>query len=149
MKLESKLTKILLIDDSLDDNYLHKLVLEEMNVSNEIDVVNDGEQAIEYLTCKGRYESSAPNFPCPELIFLDINMPKMNGWEFLECYKDLPVQQKGGPIIVMLSTSANPEDRDKAEQFSAIGKFVNKPLTEDLVEAVIQEFFPEKVAASD
>ncbi|MFK7770475.1 MAG: response regulator [Mariniblastus sp.] len=145
MKLETKLRNILLIDDSSDDNYFHKLVLEEMGIVEAIDEVYHGEEAIEYLTCQGKYAATAPNFPCPELIFLDINMPRMDGWEFLEIYNELPAANKGGPVIVMLTTSGNPEDRKKAERFSVIGKFMSKPLTAEQVELVLHEFFPDRI----
>jgi CheY-like chemotaxis protein len=132
MKLKKKLSCILLIDDDYDDNVFHKIIISKMDIAEAIDEVNDGVEALEHL--KGR------KLP-PELIFLDINMPRMNGWEFLEQYKDLDIKQKARTIVMMLSTSANPDEIKKAQQIEEVSGFKTKPLSKEMLTEILKQFF--------
>ncbi|HKB44406.1 MAG TPA: hypothetical protein VKC90_08445, partial [Chitinophagaceae bacterium] len=77
------------------------------------------------------------------LIFLDINMPAMNGWEFLDKYNELDQQHKGKVITVMLTTSLNPDDKLKANDNPIISRFETKPLTSEKLHAILRKYFPE------
>lgn len=127
--MKKKLNCILLIDDSAPDNRYHQIVIEAMNITNKIQVAINGQEALDFL----KETSQNP----PDLIFLDINMPKMNGWEFLEAYKDLEEKQKAKITIVMLTTSLNPEDKKRAEGIDDVDGFINKPLTEEVIVEVL------------
>lgn len=132
--MNQKLAKILLVDDNEADNYLHKLIITEVGIAESVVDMLDGEAALEYL-------KSNPEDQAPDLIFLDINMPRMNGWEFLDAYKQLPLVKKNAIVIIMLTTSVFGKDRERAEQMSQFAGFLNKPLTEESLLKVIHKHF--------
>jgi CheY-like chemotaxis protein len=131
--MKRKLECILLVDDDPDDNMYHRIIIEEMNITDNIDVVLNGLEAITYL----KKDNQAP----PELIFLDINMPKMNGWEFLDQYKHLDAKQRARVVIVILTTSANPDHLKKAEQIKEVTGFETKPLSKEMMSEILKEHF--------
>jgi CheY-like chemotaxis protein len=121
--MPNRLKTVLLIDDNDADNYLHRRAILKLGCVDDIRLYTDAEAALAYLnTCiEGRY-------PRPDLIFLDINMPGMDGWEFLEAYEALPAERRGKALLMMLSTSLNPDDQQRAEANPRIRGFLNKPL---------------------
>lgn len=130
-----KLNCILLVDDDEGTNFLHKMVLQDADVAENILTALNGEQALEIINNVGN------KYPQPELIFLDINMPKMNGWEFLQEYQKLDVSKKNELIIVMLTVSLNPDDEKKASIIPEISGFRNKPLTLEMIERILKEHY--------
>ena len=123
---------ILLIDDSEADNYFHEMIIREANCTKNIVAVTNGEAALKFL--------STPidgSYPKPDLIFLDINMPRMNGWEFIDAYDKLPADQRGNNLVVMLTTSLNPDDDQRAKENPHIESFINKPLTQIILEQLV------------
>lgn len=133
--MKTKLNRILLVDDNPDDNYYHQIILKKMNIVDRIDVVLNGLEALAYL----KRENQVP----PELIFLDINMPRMNGWEFLEQYKYLDAKQKARVVIMILTTSANPDDIRRAKEIEEVTGFETKPLTEEMMTRLLNQHFPD------
>ncbi|SMD36024.1 Response regulator receiver domain-containing protein [Reichenbachiella faecimaris] len=135
--MKNKLNSILLVDDNSDCNFFHKRLFQKMDVAEKIEIVFDGKEAIDYLTSKkdGKY-------PQPSIIFLDINMPVMNGWEFLDEYEKLTLNQKAKVILVMLTTSLNPDDIHRAEKNPSVSEFKNKFLTEESVKSILNKYFP-------
>ena len=134
--IHAEIKCILLVDDNQADNYLHKMVIEKMGVVQEVRVVQTGEEALAYLQ-----QDDKTLYPQPNLIFLDINMPGINGWEFLEEYKKLDFKFYEHVLVVMLSTSPNPEDREKAKQNRYVTDFLNKPLTSSCLENILSKHF--------
>merc|ERR1711974_197253 len=121
-----KIKRVLLFDDDNITNKLNSMVLEKSGMVEQIDIAKNGEEALEFLK-KPLVDKS---FPRPELILLDINMPIMNGWEFLEAYKAMPEEYQGGIVIMMLTSSLNKTDELKSKNYK-IDKFIKKPLTVD------------------
>ena len=131
--MRKKLQCILLVDDDPDDNFFHETVIREMNIADKIDFATNGLEALSYLKKNGQL--------APELIFLDINMPKMNGWEFLEEYKHLDTAQKARVVIMILSTSSNPDDIKKAKEIQEVSGFETKPLSPEMLHQILKEHF--------
>jgi CheY-like chemotaxis protein len=136
--MERKLNCVLLIDDDEPTNYYNQQVVESSGHANCVKTVQSGQDALAYLASTS---ASDPERPCPELIFLDINMPAMNGWEFLEQYRRLDEDQKSKVMIVMLTTSLFPEDRHLAGELPEVSGFENKPLTPEKLDRIIENFF--------
>jgi CheY-like chemotaxis protein len=138
--MKTKLNCILLIDDDEATNFIHEMVISQENVTDRIVAVESGQEALDFLTTKEN-----DSYVQPDVIFLDINMPGMNGWEFLEKYNVLDENQKGNAIMIMLTTSLNPDDAIKAKSYGAIKNFLHKPLTSAMLSEVIREYFPDKL----
>ncbi|MBV61713.1 MAG: response regulator [Nevskiales bacterium] len=136
--MNKPLNEVLLVDDNEADNFLHRAVLEDMGVADRIVERLNGQEALDYLLTP----DDQGRFPSPDLICLDINMPIMSGWEFLDSYEQLPPARRRGVVVMMLTTSLNPEDAEQARERSAIGAFSNKPLTSTKVLQLIEEHFP-------
>ncbi len=141
--MRTLLNCILLIDDDAVTNLIHKKAIEKSECTKIIQIVESGEEALEYLTNQGKY-ANIEAFPTPDLIFLDINMPGMSGWDFLEEFQKLPERTVKSLIIMMLSASINPDDAERAKSISEVSGFKNKPLTKELLYSIIDEFFPDK-----
>ncbi|MCM4154936.1 response regulator [Gramella sp. AN32] len=135
--MKKKLNCILLIDDDKATNYINERVISRAKIVDKIVAVESGYKALDYLK-----EKDFKEYPKPEVIFIDINMPGMDGWEFLEEYGEMKEVQKGNIIIVMLTTSSNPDDLSKSATISRINGFKNKPLTAEKLDEIIDEYFP-------
>jgi CheY-like chemotaxis protein len=139
--MNKQLNCILLIDDDEPTNFLNKLTLEQMGCTRHIRVAQSGQEAIEYLKSSDPGNPSGDPCPRPDLIFLDINMPAMDGWEFLEQYKKLPPEQKADIVLIMLTTSLNPDDEIRTRSIPEIAGFENKPLKQAQLEALLKKYF--------
>lgn len=140
--MKTKLNCVLLIDDDEATNFINQMVIKRAGITDTIEVALNGREALEFLTNSGKHEKETEHpFPQPMLILLDINMPVMDGWEFLEAYHKLPESQKAEIVIVMLTTSLNPDDTQRAAEISEISGFRSKPLTIELVEDIMRKHF--------
>lgn len=128
--------KILLIDDNSATNFYHNIIINNLNNSYQVDYCIDGKDALNYLSNEGKYKEN-DKYPCPEIIFLDLNMPKMNGLEFLEVYKNLSKEQKGEKLIVMLTISLAEKEKAKIKMFEDVIEIENKPITEKYLNKII------------
>lgn len=137
--MKKKLKCILLIDDDEATNFFHQIIIGQANCTEHIEVATNGKKAIEFLT------RERPDDCVPDIIFLDINMPVMNGWEFLDAYEKLEATQKSKIVLVMLTASINPDDMEKAEKRSSVTGFRNKPLTVEMLNEIIQSYFPQNL----
>jgi len=123
------LEKILLVDDDLPTNHLHQIILRKKGCANQVQVYQNASEALTFLE---RNE--------PDLILLDINMPKLNGWDFLDRYVATNWDKRGTRVI-MLTTSLDPKDREKAMTYGVVVDLVNKPLTFELLDQILEKHF--------
>lgn len=117
------------IDDERVDQRLYKRVMMRTGLIEEVMGFQLAEEALEFLRGEGR--------PPVDMIFLDINMPRMDGFEFLEqaCSEFGP--EIGGISVVMLTTSLNPHDKARADEFPVVKDYMLKPIKpEDIVRVV-------------
>jgi CheY-like chemotaxis protein len=135
--MKKKLNYILLIDDDDDCNFFHQRLLNKIDCAEHIHVVHDGEEALNYIISNINSKKSNP-----DLIFLDINMPKMNGWEFLEQYNKIEGINKDKILLIMLTTSLNPDDENKAKKYCDIKGFYGKYLDENSINEILSKYFP-------
>ncbi|MBG8556306.1 response regulator [Hymenobacter guriensis] len=130
------LRSVLLVDDDPTTNYLNRKLLTKMGITAEVLVALNGQEALAAVHNHCQEESPT----CPELIFLDVNMPLMNGFEFLDAYRELPPAQQCATVVVMLTTSLHPRDVERAQVLPVSG-FLTKPLTADKVNEIIRAHF--------
>jgi CheY-like chemotaxis protein len=124
---------IMLVDDNPDDNFFHEREIKKADSTNVIIAKHSGRKALDYLKSK--------EDPRSDLIFLDINMPGMNGWEFLEEYNQLDKDLQGHAIIIMLTTSDNIDDLARAKSWSIVSDYITKPLTKEAMDDIAAKYF--------
>jgi CheY-like chemotaxis protein len=119
------------------------MIIKKSGITDNIQTVLNGKEAIDFITNKGKFEKEDQVFPQPMLTLLDINMPVMDGWEFLEAYHNLEEHQKGKIIIIMLTTSLNPDDKKRAQEIDEVSDFKNKPMSLEIINDIMQTHFPD------
>ena len=133
--MNSLAISIMLVDDNPDDNFFHEREIKKNNPKNAVIKMTSGTMALDHL--KSRREAG----PHPDLILLDINMPGMNGWEFLAEYKRLENEFQIRSIIIILTTSENPDDVAKAKGMASVSDYRSKPLTGEIMAEIIAKYF--------
>lgn len=119
---------ILIIDDDEINNFIAAKLIDRIPPKAKVSTCLNGQEGIDFV--KSKLDNQAE---FPDIIFLDINMPIMNGWEFLEEYKQIKSTINKKVTINMLSSSVYNDDITKAETFTTVNKFISKPLTVDKI----------------
>lgn len=130
-----QLSSVLLIDDDEISNFLTATVIKNIEVTRKIDIFQDGTSAINLLR---RQMEDLGTYP--DLILLDLNMPNMNGFDFLKAYREI-LGNKAGSVIIVLTTSNNLEDFEHLKNFPEVEVYLNKPLTEDSMRYILDKYF--------
>jgi CheY-like chemotaxis protein len=124
--------KVMIVDDTEVDRYVATRNMKKFGFAEEVIAKESAKAALEYLQlfCDNPED-------LPQLIFLDIRMPEMDGFDFLAHYEKLPEAVKKNCIIMMLSTSLNPDDHERATNNQYVNQFVNKPLDKEKIATLI------------
>lgn len=129
-----KFKSILLVDDDDISNFINQRVISSANVTDHIHVTKNGLEALKYL----REKCQSNEGLCPEVILLDVKMPVMDGFEFLEEFEMTEKNLIGKIKIVLLTSSNNPSDIEQAKKYTISG-YINKPLTADKINEVFAQ----------
>jgi CheY-like chemotaxis protein len=131
----SMVQNILLVDDNEMDNFVAKRHIEKTNLAEQITIKLSGKQAIDYLNDLQKSEQ-----PFPEIILLDINMPVMDGFAFLNKFNTYPSQLINKSCIFILTSSSDSNDRHEAQRFNLVKGYFVKPFTIDQAKQ-IEEYY--------
>ncbi len=126
-----KFERVLLIDDNDIDNFINERMITTSDFSKQVTVKNSAEGALDYLR-----RNSDSTETLPQVIFLDLNMPVMDGFGFLVEYEKLPDNIKSFCKVIVLSSSISAEDINRASTNPYVMRYLNKPLNEKYLQAV-------------
>lgn len=124
-----KYFSVMLIDDNEIDNLINKKMIEAANITEHIYVHSGAKSAIEFLRNVENLSKVTPDI-LPDVIFLDIDMPLMDGFQFLDLFSKLKEGTKKKCKIIMLTSSINPQDISKSKNYNYVKDYINKPLTQ-------------------
>lgn len=123
---------VLLIDDDKIYQFTARKILESTGLTKRILSFYNGEEAINYLKNEAMSDESTP-----DVIFLDINMPIMNGWEFLEEYKKLKGTFPKPIVVYMVSSSVDDSDIQRSKEYESVSDYIIKPIAREKYEQLI------------
>lgn len=129
-----KCKSILLVDDDDISNFINQRVIAAANITEHIYITKNGLEALKYL----RTQCNEKKELCPEVILLDVKMPVMDGFEFLEEFEMTEKHLAGSIKIILLTSSNNPSDIEQAKKYNISG-YINKPLTSDKLNEVFAQ----------
>lgn len=122
----------------IDDDKIYRFTTEKyihmLKLASRVLSYSDGEEALDFLKQNTYREENLP-----DIIFLDVNMPIMDGWDFLEEYRELAPRLPKRITIYMVSSSIDIRDRERAQQITDISDFIVKPITEEQLITLVQK----------
>lgn len=126
---------VLCVDDDPITLMLSKMVLNKASFCNELVTAKNGEEAILYFENLLITNNNDNNYP--KLIFLDLNMPIMNGWEFLDTFIEKELHHTFKEIkVIILSSTVDPNDIEKSKKYPIVIKFLPKPINKEMLESL-------------
>jgi CheY-like chemotaxis protein len=128
-----ELKNVMVVDDDDDYNFITEEIFQDIDLKTQLTFKIWARDALDYL------KENEDRFP--DLILLDINMPIMNGWEFLEEYENRNYHINYPTVIVMISTSVFREDKVKANSFTRVVEFVEKPISGENILRIRDKYF--------
>lgn len=134
--MEFKYDFVMLVDDVRIDNFINQTLIEKCRFSKEVFVYHLASEALDYLNIAASLDNNSNFEPFPELIILDLNMPVIDGFSFLEQFEQIDEHFRSGTKIVILTTSDRKEDRERAMSYSFVSNYLLKPLLADHLEQI-------------
>lgn len=133
---QEKINRIMLVDDDeIHSNLCYELIL-RAGIANHVSIFNDAEEALDHLRSRvGNADE------LPDVIFLDINMPFMDGWDFLDAYEEFRTQMKKEIMLILLTSSVYKNDIEKAKQYKAVSEYIKTPISIDKLVETRNEYF--------
>ncbi|MCF8322595.1 MAG: response regulator [Flavobacterium sp.] len=128
------LDKILCVDDDAITLMLCKMVLSKNSFSNEIVTATNGEEALNYFKTLKKIILETPSTKIPQMIFLDLNMPVMGGWEFLDHFNSEEFLDFNSIKTIILSSTVDPADLEKSKKYPMVIDFLSKPISKEMLE---------------
>jgi len=122
---------VMLIDDNEIDNLINQRIIESSGICKYIFTHTGGKSAIEFLRNAEKIAEAGNTNMMPEIIFLDIDMPLMDGFQFLDEFENLTDRTKGFCRIIMLTSSINSRDVKKSKKYDNVKEYINKPLSKE------------------
>lgn len=134
-----KLEKVICVDDDPIALLLSKLVISKSDFASQVITAANGEIAIQYLERPEVIEENTVS-KNPLVILLDLNMPVMDGWEFLEQFSNtLFLDHYRASKVILLSSSIDPNDIERSKDFPMVAAFLPKPLTKEMLETILEK----------
>lgn len=133
MSEEKKIKRVLIVDDDPISNILARKKFTHTGIVEEVDIVTDGQMAFDYLINR--------DFDIPELIFLDINMPVMDGFEFLKKFTQSHAPAKVKSRIIVVSAYYNDEEIKEIADYNEVIAYIEKPITEEKIHQAAEHYF--------
>ena len=130
-----KFKQVMLLDDNELDNFINEKIIEASHFSEKVYVSSSGKSALEFLANLATLGDTSDAI-YPEAIFIDINMPIMDGFQFIDNLQNIPTNKIKDCKLVILTSSIYPEDRAKAQLISKDIIFLNKPLTAEMLNTI-------------
>lgn len=134
MPTKKRYRTVMLIDDNEIDNLINQKMIEAASIAENIYTHTGAKSAIEFLRNMEKLEIAGQVLP--DVIFLDIDMPLMDGFQFLDEFEKLSNATKGMCKIVMLTSSINPQDFSRSKKYTNVKLYLNKPLSNESIQKV-------------
>ena len=136
--MAQKLRNIVLVDDNETTSFLNNRLLSRLDVAEQVHTFSKAEQA--YQQIWGGDKGVEPAHDTPELVFVDLKMPGMDGFEFLKLYSDLPEVVREKTVMAVLTTSMHSADTARVAQYDGV-EYLAKPLTEEKMSKLLEKRF--------
>jgi CheY-like chemotaxis protein len=136
--MDDKMTKakyqsVMLIDDNGMDNFISRIMVEDSNFAEHVNIHTSAQSALDFLQNYMPGEVGEGSL-LPDFIFIDLNMPNMSGFQFIEEFEKIDFKNRKETKIIMLTSSISQVDMDRAMKYRSVHKFLAKPLCEEYLE---------------